>query len=389
MKNIKVLAITAAIVSLFILLTGCGKSNVQTQTSQKETIKIGAILPLTGPVSSYGNAVSNGIKLAVDEINAKGGVLGKQVEVIYKDDQGDSDKTKAAFEQLASDGNVTSIIGAVTSKSSLAITGEAQAKHIVMISPTSTNDAVTNAGDYIFRACYNDSYQGEVVANFAVNNLKVKRAAVLYDANNTYCKDLSKKFIDTLGTLGAEVVANESYNTGDKDLSTQIKKIKTSNPDVIFVPDYSNVIPDIAKQIKNNGISAPLLGADGWDGVTDNGGDELVGSYYSNHFSADANDPLVKVFVKVYQNKYNSVPNAFAALGYDSFNILAQAIQSAGSTEADKIKDSLKNTNGKFVTGNIRFDENRNPRKSAVMLKIDKGNDGKLTTVYAGTVELK
>lgn len=389
MKNIKVLAITAAIVSLFILLTGCGKSNVQTQTSQKETIKIGAILPLTGPVSSYGNAVSNGIKLAVDEINAKGGVLGKQVEVIYKDDQGDSDKTKAAFEQLASDGNVTSIIGAVTSKSSLAITGEAQAKHIVMISPTSTNDAVTNAGDYIFRACYNDSYQGEVVANFAVNNLKVKRAAVLYDANNTYCKDLSKKFIDTLGTLGAEVVANESYNTGDKDLSTQIKKIKASNPDVIFVPDYSNVIPDIAKQIKNNGISAPLLGADGWDGVTDNGGDELVGSYYSNHFSADANDPLVKVFVKVYQNKYNSVPNAFAALGYDSFNILAQAIQSAGSTEADKIKDSLKNTNGKFVTGNIRFDENRNPRKSAVMLKIDKGNDGKLTTVYAGTVELK
>ncbi len=255
-----------------------------------------------------------------------------------------------------------------------------------MISPSSTNDTVTDAGDYIFRACYKDSFQGQVTAKFAVETLGAKKAAILYDITNDYSKGLTQNFTDKFKALGGEIVVAESYSTGDKDFNAQLTKIKAANPDVIFIPDYYSTVSLIAKQVRNQGMTMPMIGADGWDEITNNAGDEVLDCYYSNHYSPDADDQDVITFVQKYKEKFNVTPNALAALGYDATYILAEAIERAGSTDPAKVKEAMFETDRKFVTGNIKFDKDGNPVKSAVMLKIVKGSDGKLTTEYAGTV---
>jgi branched-chain amino acid transport system substrate-binding protein len=350
------------------------------------TIKLGAIQPISGQVSAYGTQTRDAIMMAVEEINAKGGILGKKIEMIVEDDEASPDKTMNALKKLVAKDKIVGFVGALTSKCSLAITQYAQAKKVIMISSSSTNDTVTDAGDYIFRACYKDSFQGQVVAQFSYQNLNARKAAIIYDITNDYSKGLTTNFTEKFKALGGKVVATESYSTGDKDFKAQLTKIKAENPDVLLIPDYYSTISLIAKQVRAQGLNIPMVGADGWDEITNNAGDEVLDCYYSNHYHPEAKDSDVQNFVKKFSAKYKITPNALAALGYDATYILAEAIAKAGSTNPVKVKAAMMKTNRKFVTGNIKFDAKRNPVKSAVMLKIVKGNDGKLTTQYAGTV---
>jgi branched-chain amino acid transport system substrate-binding protein len=371
--------VLVALLMVSFMITVQGASN---------TIKLGAIQPISGQISAYGTQARDAINMAVEEINAKGGVLGKKIEMIVEDDEASPDKTMNALKKLVAKDKVIGFVGALTSKCSLAITKYAQAKKVIMITPTSTNDTVTDAGDFIFRACYKDSFQGVVVAQFAFETLKAKKAAILYDITNDYSKGLTASFTNKFKEIGGQIVATESYSTNDKDFNAQLTKIKAANPEVLLIPDYYSTVSLIAKQVRAQGLTIPMVGADGWDEITNNAGDEVLNCYYSNHYSTEANDPEVQNFIKAFQAKYDKavVPNALAALSYDATYILAEAIQRAKSTNPNKIKAAMMQTNRKFVTGNIKFDANRNPVKSAVMLKIVKGKDGKLTTQYAGTV---
>ena len=377
----RLLALAVVVVMTASLLSGCAGAG-------GNTIKIGTIQPIGGVISAFGTQSRDAAQMAVDEINAKGGVLGKTLQLFVEDDEKNPEKTVNAFKKLVTQQKVVGIVGALTSDCSLAINTEAQARKVVMITPTSTNDTVTNAGDYVFRACYNDSFQGQVCAKFAIDELKVKKAAIIFDNANDYSKGLMQNFKQRFEELGGTIVAEESYTGGDKDFAAQLTKIKGSNPEVLFIPDYYNTVALIAKQVRNQGMTIPMLGADGWDELASHAGDEVVGSYYSNHYSPDADDPEVKAFVAAYKAKYNNAePNALAALAYDATYILAEAIQRAGSTDSEKIKAAMMKTDRKFVTGQIKFNELRNPIKSAVMVKLEAGAEAnKPKVVYAATV---
>jgi branched-chain amino acid transport system substrate-binding protein len=373
----RVLSLLLALVLIGSMVAGCGES---------DTIKIGSILSISGPVSTYGIQTREAIKMAVEEINAQGGVLGKQVELIVEDDEASPEKTTNAFKKLVAKDKVVAVIGALISKCTLAITQEAQAKKVVLLTPTSTNDTVTDAGDYIFMSCYNDSFQGQVGAKFAWETMRAKKAAILYDITNDYSKGLTENFKAKFEALGGTVIAAESYSAGEKDFNAQLTKIKATRPDILFIPDYYNTVSLIAKQVRSQGINITMLGADGWDEITNNAGDEVLGSFYCNHYSPLSDDADVQTFVQKYTDKYKMTPNALAALGYDAAYILLNAIERAGSADPAMIKAALMETDDKFVTGNIRFNEKRRPIKSAVMLKIIKDADDNLATVYAGTV---
>ncbi len=373
----KILALMVIFTIISILVTGCKKSN---------TIKIGAIMSTSGPVSTYGIHTRDAMQMAINEINAKGGILGKQVELIVEDDEKNPEKTMNALIKLVTKDKVVAVLGGLTSDCTLAITREAQQRNVLLFTPTSTNDTVTDAGDLIFRSCFKDSFQGSVVARFAIETLNAKKAAILYDMNNDYSNGLTRAFQETFEDLGGTVVATESYAGGDKDFNAQITKIKAAEPEVLFIPDYYNTISLVIKQVSNQGLNVTMLGGDGWDELTGQAGDEAIGSYFSNHYSPDADDPDVIEFVKKYREKYKVTPNALAALGYDGAYILLEAIERAGSTDPNKVKEALMETDRKFVTGHIQFDEHHDPIKSVTMLRIIKGADGKLATEYVGMV---
>lgn len=380
MKKVLAYATAIALAVSVLVVTGC-------QKKEAAVIKIGTILPISGAVSTYGIQTRDAISLAFDEINAAGGVLGKQLELIAEDDEANPEKTTNAFKKLTAQDKVNVIIGALTSKCTLAITSLAQANKVLLISTSSTNDTVTDAGDFIFRACYNDSFQGQVVAQYAYDSLKAKNAAVLYDISNDYSVGLTENFKSKFEALGGKMIASESYNTGDKDFNAQLTKIKATNPDVLLLPDYYNTVSLIAKQVRAQGITIPLLGADGWDEIVNNAGDEALNGFYSNHYSPEGDDPMIQKFVSSYKAKFGVEPNALAALGYDTAYLVAEAIKNAGTaTDSQKIRDAMAALDMKLVTGRIKFNEKRNPVKSAVMLEVVKGADGKLTTKYAGTV---
>jgi branched-chain amino acid transport system substrate-binding protein len=380
----KVFALFLVMALLVTAFAGCGGA---AESTEEGPIKIGTIMPISGPVAAYGTQSRDAILMAVEEINANGGVLGRPLEVIVEDDEANPEKTKNAFTKLVTNDGVIGIIGALTSKCSLAITADAQARQIIMISPSSTNDTVTDAGDYIFRACYNDSFQGQVVAQYAFDDLGAVNAAILLDNTNDYSKGLTVNFKEKFEAMGGTIVAEESYATGDMDFAAQLTKIKSTNPDVLFLPDYYNTVSLIAKQVRNQGIEIPMLGADGWDEIVNNAGDEVVGSFYSNHYSPGADDAEVKAFVEKFNEIYGMEPNALAALAYDATYIMADAIAAAGSTDPEAIKAAVAATDKKFVTGQITFNELRNPVKSAVMVELIKGTEAnKPQVVYAGTV---
>lgn len=381
-KGIKNVLLGTAVVSAMMMAASCsGKKN--------DTIKIGGIAPLSGGVAVYGTECKNGIDLAVEEINAAGGINGQKIEFICEDDEGDSAKSVNAYKKLVTKDRVKVIIGSLTSGCTMAITNLAQAQKVVQIAPAATAVAITDAGNYVFRACYTDPFQGKIGGKFAYENLGTKKAAILYDIGNDYSVGLTDNFTAEYTSLGGSIVSKESYSTGDKDFNAQLTKIKAANPEVIYLPDYYGTVALIAKQLRAQGINVPIVGADGWDGLTDNAGDEVLNGYYSNHYSEDSSSAAVQTFVKAFKAKYNKAPNSFAVLGYDCVYMLRDAIKASGSTDdSAKIRDALEATNGDYVTGHIVFDANRNPIKSAVMIKLVKADDGKLATAYEATVDI-
>lgn len=354
-----------------------------------KAVKIGGVAPLSGPVAVYGVECKNGIDLAVEEINAAGGINGAKIVFICEDDEGDAAKSVNAYKKLVSKDKARIVIGSLTSGCTLAITQLAQAQKVLQIAPAATAPAITDAGDFIFRTCFIDPFQGRVGGKFAADNLGCKKAAILYDIGNDYSVGLMENFEKEFKAQGGSVVAKESYGTGDKDFNAQLTKIKAAKPDVVYLPDYYGTVALIAKQLRAQGINTPIVGADGWDGLTENAGDEVLNGYYSNHYAEDSTSPAVQKFVKAFQKKYNKAPNSFAALGYDSVYMLKDAMLKAGTTkDSEKIRAAYESTNGDYVTGHITFDAKRNPVKSAVMIKLIK-KDGKLAAAYEATVDVK
>lgn len=378
MKKIKAVAVATLMLSASTAVFAAPKA---------KTIKIGGVAPLSGAVAVYGVECKKGIDLAVEEINAAGGINGQMLEFVCEDDEGDPAKSVSAYKKLVTKDRTKLIIGSLTSGCTIAITSQAQANKVVQIAPAATAVAVTDAGNYIFRACFTDPFQGRVGGKFAADNLGAKKAAILYDIGNDYSVGLTENFETEFKKQGGQIVAKESYATGEKDFNAIITKVKAANPDVVYLPDYYSTVALISKQLRAQGVSVPFVGPDGWDGLTEVAGDEVLNGYYSNHYAADSDSPVVQKFVKSFQTKYNEKPNSFATLGYDSMYMLKDAIIKAGSTDAAKVRDALEKTDGDYVTGHIKFDEKHNPIKSAVMIKMIKEN-GKLSQAYATTVNV-
>ena len=375
----KKVTLTALALAAIFCVSGCSKKD-------SDSIKIGGVFPLTGGVSVYGVECKNGIDLAIDEINAAGGVDGKQIVLISEDDEGNPDKSVNAFQKLTTKDGVKMIIGSLTSGCTKAMTQRAQAMKVLQIAPAATATDITDAGNYIFRACFIDPFQGTVGGKFSIETLGAKNAAILYDIGNDYSVGLTENFEKTFTSMGGAIVAKESYATNDKDFNAQLTKIKNAAPDVLYLPDYYGTVALIAKQARAQGIMIPLVGADGWDGLVANAGDEVLNGYYSNHYAADSDSPAVQRFVKAFRDRYRKDPNSFAALGYDSVYLLRDSILKAGTDEVSAVRDALEKIDGDYVTGRLRFDEKRNPIKAAVMLQMIRDADDSLNVTYKTTV---
>lgn len=365
-----------ALLLITTLLTGlaCERRGNETNGSGTGPIVVGYYGDLSGRTSSFGQSTKNGAEMAADEINKAGGIDGRTIQIIVEDDQGEPNKAATVVTKLINQDKVMAILGEVASSNSLAAAPKAQEAKVPMISPSSTNPAVTQVGDYIFRVCFIDPFQGEVMAKFAANNLKAKRAAILYDFNSDYSRGLFEFFKRSFTSLGGQIVLEKSYTQGDRDFSGQLTAIRSANPDVIYVPGYYGEVGVISNQTKQLGIKAPLLGGDGWDApqLWQLGGASLNGNYISNHYSVDDPSPAIQKFVADYKARYNIPPDALAALGYDSMKVLADAIKRAGSTENAKLRDAIAQTKDfPGVTGKISIDKDRNAVKPAVVLKLE------------------
>lgn len=349
-----------------------------------DQILIGEYGSLTGTTATFGQSTHSGITLAFEEINAAGGVAGKKLKLLTEDDQSKPEEAATAATKLINQNRVVALLGEVASSRSLAAAPIAQSNRVPMISPSSTNPRVTQVGDYIFRVCFIDPFQGLVMAKFAANTLKVKRVAILYDLRNDYSVGLRKFFTDTFKSLGGEIIAEQSYSEGDSDFRAQLTQLKSSNPEAIYVPGYYTEAGTIARQAKELGITAPLLGGDGWDSpkLFEIGGKAIEGSYVSNHYSTDDPSPAIQKFVTDYKKKYGATPDAIAALAYDAAKILADAIRRAGTTEGPKVRDAIAATRDfQGVTGKITIDKERNAVKPAVVLKVAGGKFEYVETV--------
>lgn len=378
------------ILALFLITTlfttlACERRGGTSNGGDTGPILVGYYGDLSGRTSSFGQSTKNGVEMAADEINKAGGINGRQIQIITEDDQGEPNKAATVVTKLINQDKVVALLGEVASSNSLAAAPKAQEAKIPMISPSSTNPAVTQVGDYIFRVCFIDPFQGEVMAKFAANNLKAKRAAILYDFNSDYSRGLYEFFKRSFTGLGGEVVAERSYTQGDRDFSGQLTAIRAANVDVIYVPGYYGEVGVIANQTKQLGIKAPLLGGDGWDApqLWQLGGASLNGDYISNHYSVDDPSPAIRKFVADYEARYKVLPDALAALGYDSMKVLADAINRAGGTDSAKLRDAIAATsNFPGVTGQITIDAERNAVKPAVVLKLQDSKFVYETTIY-------
>ncbi len=343
--------------------------------SSKEIV-IGEYGSLTGNTATFGQSTKNGSEMAFEEINKAGGVLGKPVKLIVEDDQSKPEEAATAVTKLINQNAVQAVLGEVASSRSLAAAPICQGAKVPMVTPSSTNPKVTQVGDYIFRVCFTDVQQGEADAKFAAKSLKLKRAALLYDVRNDYSVGLRLVFAQKFKEYGGEIVAEQSYSEGDSDFRAQLTQLKSANPEIIYVPGYYTEVGTIARQSRDLGISAPLLGGDGWDSprLWEIGGKALNGCYFSNHYSVDDPSPAVQKFVAAYKAKYGATPDALAALGYDAARILADAMKRANSADGPKVRDALAQTKDfAGVTGSITIDKDRNAVKPVVMLKVQDG----------------
>ncbi|MEK7722911.1 MAG: ABC transporter substrate-binding protein [Acidobacteriota bacterium] len=369
--------------TIFIVLFLTLFSSVFAQTD--ETIKVGIFADMTGQTASFGVSTLSGIKMAADEINAKGGINGRKIELILEDNQGLPENTKTVVQKLIKEKKVHALLGEVLSTNSLAAAPIAQAAKIPMISPSSTNPRVTKVGDYIFRTCFIDDFQGEAMAKFAFETLKMRRIALLTDFNSDYAKGLSESFATTFTRLGGRIISQKTYFQGDEDYSQQLLAIKKTNPQAIYLTGYYNSVGVIAKQARAMKITAPILGGDGWDSPSlfELSGNSLNNSYITDHFSLESPNEKVKKFSTDYKNLYGLDADGFAALAYDAMYVLADSVQRAKSTESQKLREAIATTkNFDGVTGKITINNSRNADKPVVILKLQNPN-----FIYHSTIQ--
>jgi branched-chain amino acid transport system substrate-binding protein len=353
-----------------------------------DTILIGHVGSLTGSEASFGTSTENGIRLAIEDINAKGGIKGKRVAAKTYDDQGKPEEAAVAATRLITQDKVTVLIGEVASSRSLAMAPIADANQVPQISPTSTNPRVTKDGDktrpYVFRVCFIDPFQGTVMAKFARENLKLKKVAILRDVGSDYSVGLADYFKKKFEELGGTVVNDQSFKSGDQDFKAQLTTIKGKAPEMIYVPGYYTDVALVARQARELGIKVPLGGGDGWDSAKlyEIAQGALDGSYFSNHYTDENPDPLIQTFVKRYREKFGATPDSMAALGYDAAHVAFDAMARAPDLSGPAVAAAIAATKGfPGVGGTITIDADHNAVKSAVVLRIEKNKARYLATV--------
>jgi branched-chain amino acid transport system substrate-binding protein len=372
-KIISVLIVLTLVVTLF---AGCSKP-----AANENEIRIGINYELSGNVASYGQSSVEGIEMAIEEINAAGGIDGKKIVPVKYDNKSEPAEATTLANKLMTQDGVVAVLGPATSGSFKAEAPVAIKNKIPVISGSATADDVTvddsGVKEYVFRICYNDSFQGTAMANFALNNLSAKKAVIIMDTSSDYGKGLAKNYIDTFTAGGGEIVAQEAYVAKDTDFNAILTKIKGMTYDVIYIPGYYEEAGLIIKQARALGITAPILGADGFDSpslVDLAGASALNDVYFTNHYSSLDKDPLVTKFIEDFKAKYNKEPNAFNALGYDVARFLVDGIERAEKIDGESIKNALAATeNFQGVTGSFSVDENHNPVKAIVVVGLKDG----------------
>jgi len=341
-----------------------------------DKVKIGVFMSLTGSTAQFGISSTNGIKMAADEINAAGGINGKQIELIIQDDRSDAQEAATIVTKFVTQDGVHAVLGEVASSRSIAAAPIAQNAKVPMLTPSSTNPDVTKKGDYIFRSCFIDPVQGAAIAQFAAKSLGKKRAGIMVDRKNDYSTGLEKVIVEVFKRHGGEIVVTQSYQEGDTDFNGQLTSIKGGNPDIIFIPGYYGDVALIAKQARDKGLNVPLIGGDGWDSAQlfTIGGSAVVGSYFTNHYSPYDTDPKVQKFVQGYQTRFGQIPDALAATAYDAALIMFDAIKRANSLEGKAIRDALAATKDfPGVTGIVNFNADRDAVKPIMMIRVEEG----------------
>jgi branched-chain amino acid transport system substrate-binding protein len=375
----RVLRILASL-ALALLAASCG----QEEPPATHGIAIGFFGALTGPQATFALSGRNGARLAVEEINRDGGVLGKRLELLVEDDHNDPSEAASAVSKLITRDHVVALVGENASSRSLAAAPIAQNYRVPMVSPSSTNLEVTKKGDYVFRVCFIDPSQGRALASFARRTLSAATVAFLVDVKSDYSVGLADAIRREFESSGGRVVADQKYAEGDSDFSAQLTSIRAAAPDVLFVPGYYTDAGMIARQAKSLGLTATIVGADGFDSpkLVEIGGPAVEGAYFSNHYTPDDPSPAVRNFVAAYRKAHGGDPDSIAALSYDAARLIADAMRRAGSTEGKRVRDALASTRDfPGVTGRITFDAERNPVKPIVILKVEGGRFR-----YAGSV---
>ncbi len=364
--------------ALALLSGGCGPGG-------GDTIRLGEYASLTGKEAGFGQSSHRGTLLAVEEINAAGGVLGRQLELITEDNQTKPGESATVAKKLISRDRVVALLGEVASGRSLEAAPIAQAARIPMIAPAATNPKVTETGDYIFRVCFIDPFQGTAMARFALDTLKVRRVAIASSVSSAYSVGLAQFFKETFAAGGGEIAAEQRFSEGDKDFRAQLTAIRAAGVEAVFVPAYYTEAALLVRQARELGMTIPFLGGDGWEApqLLEIGGDALNGCYYSTHFSAEDTAPRAAEFVRRYRERWNGeTPGAFAALGYDSVYVLVDAIRRAGTTDGPALRDALATTkNFPGATGDTTIDARRDASKPAAIIAIREGRLGFLQSV--------
>ena len=369
---------TASLLSV-LFLSGCAASG---SSSDGDTVKLGLNYELSGNVSTYGTSLVEGIEFAVKEINANGGVLGKQIELVKADNKSSGEEAANVSSRLATRDKVVAILGPATSGNVKSALPAAEENKVPLISASSTADDVTlnaegGVRQYVFKTCFSDSFQGVTMANFAAKELGLLKAAVLRDNTSDYSQGLTDAFSETYTALGGEILKEEAYQAKETDFKSLLTNIKAADPDVLFVPGYYEEVGLIIKQARELGLDVPVLGADGFDSpklVEIAGAENLNGTYYSNHYSSGDTSPEVVTFKTAFNKEFSKDPDAFNALGYDMAYMVADALERAGEADREKLTAALASTkNFKGITGTLSMDEFHNPIKAVTILEVKDG----------------
>ena len=361
---------------LVLLLILSISASFRSQANQPDSIKIGVFLSLTGATASYGISALNSIKLATEAANRTGGINGRRIELVVEDDHSKTEEVPGIVTKLIKDAKVDALLAEPVSTRAMAAAPIAQANKVVMISSASVKPELTQQGDYIFRACFISSTEGEAIASFVTDKLKAKTVATILDDSNDYAVVLARFFEESLMKRGGRIVMKQFYRAGDTDVTAQLRSIKTTRPDVIFAPGFYTTAPVVARTVKQLGIKATLIGSDGWDSpsLMQDGSEPFEGVYFANHFWVGSDEAIVKKFVADYQAQYGVVPDAGSGTAYDAARLLFAAFQRAKSTDSAAVRDALAATKDfPGVTGRITIDSNRNAQVPVYLLRIDKG----------------